>query len=121
MKSRKRQEEMAKLKREIANVGPATEEPKARKRVGSALEELRAGYQPRVKREKAVGKEGKRQEMSAMKDHLSDFRSRLSQLLPDDDSSDDEGKRRKAEEKRRKEEKETKASDGRRRKSEGRR
>jgi len=69
------------LKREIAAVGaePVEEHNKKRK-PGSALEQLRAGYQPREPRVKAKGKEGKRIEADAIKQTLKSFRSRIQSL-----------------------------------------
>jgi len=75
--SDKRREEMLRLKREIANVRPDAEETKKTKKRGSALQELRAGYQSREPRIKAQGRDGKKKEAADMTSMLKSFKQRL--------------------------------------------
>jgi len=88
--SLKRQKEILELKRGIANVRPDAPDLKKSKRRASALEELRAGYQAREKREVVKGKDGKRREAAAMKDLLGDFKKRLYGAAADANTADAE-------------------------------
>mmetsp|Transcript_135847 Transcript_135847/g.434632 ORF Transcript_135847/g.434632 Transcript_135847/m.434632 type:complete len:1300 (+) Transcript_135847:161-4060(+) len=80
LRSYKRQEAINQLKREIAGVGSEKKEEKQSRKTGSALEELRAGYQLREARVKATGKEGKRKAAEDMVAQMKSFRSRVKSL-----------------------------------------
>lgn len=80
LRSYKRQEAINQLKREIAGVGSEKKEEKQSRKTGSALEELRAGYQPREARVKATGKEGKRKAAEDMVAQMKSFKSRVKSL-----------------------------------------
>lgn len=112
-KSNSRKEAINRLKREIANVGVEAEEnPRKKQRAGSALEELRSGFQARAPRERAVGKEGKRQEADVISRTLKDFRSRVQALTVEatlgDSAEKDEGSPKKQKEKKVKKDKDKK-------------
>mmetsp|Transcript_63281 Transcript_63281/g.150934 ORF Transcript_63281/g.150934 Transcript_63281/m.150934 type:complete len:504 (+) Transcript_63281:98-1609(+) len=83
-KARQRQEAILKLKRDIAGIGATPEQaPKRQKEQGSLVEELRAGFEPRVPRAKLSGKEAKRQEAEALQKLMKSFGSRVKQVASD--------------------------------------
>eukprot|EP00930_Biecheleria_cincta_P033488 TRINITY_DN23212_c0_g3_i1.p1 TRINITY_DN23212_c0_g3~~TRINITY_DN23212_c0_g3_i1.p1 ORF type:complete len:514 (-),score=133.64 TRINITY_DN23212_c0_g3_i1:37-1578(-) len=90
LQSASRQEAILKLKREIAGLNSGVpDEDAGKKKLGSALEALRKGYQTRAVRAVPRGKEGRRRQAEAVVSNIKSFQERL-QNLNDDDESDEE-------------------------------
>lgn len=85
-----RQEAILKLKREIAGLNSGIpDEDDGKKKLGSALEALRKGYQTRAVRAVPRGKEGRRRQAEAVVSNIKSFQERL-QNLNDDSGSEEE-------------------------------
>jgi len=90
VQSASRQEAILKLKREIAGLNSGVpDEDDGKKKLGSALEALRKGYQTRAVRAVPRGKDGRRRQAEAVVNNIKSFQERL-QNLPDDGPSEEE-------------------------------
>lgn len=86
-----RQEAILKLKREIAGLNSGIpDEDDGKKKLGSALEALRKGYQTRAVRAVPRGKEGRRRQAEAVVGNIKSFQERLHNLKDDDSEEERE-------------------------------